>query len=310
MGRGKASRSLRLIHAMEEILEEIQPAGVRAVCYRLFTMGLIASMKKNETNRVSRQLTDAREQGRIPWAWVVDETRRTEGVATWTDPAAFARTVTEAYRRNKWAAQPRRLEVWSEKGTVRGTLAPVLDEFEVPFRVMHGYASATTIAEVAHASLREAQPLRVLYVGDWDPSGLHMSEEDLPARLHNYRTTACEQAGIAWWGEETFERSAIALTRLALTEGDTEDLGPALGFQADTKQGDPRHRWFVDTYGTRCWELDALSPVTLRQRVRAAVEAEIDGAAWRRYTEAEALERESIEAAVGTWRSILVPASE
>ena len=28
--------------------------------------------------------------------------------------------------------------------------------------------------------------LSVFYVGDWDPSGLHMSEMDLPARLEGY----------------------------------------------------------------------------------------------------------------------------
>jgi hypothetical protein len=308
MGRGKSLRSLSLIHAMREILEEIQPVTVRGVCYQLFTRGLIASMKKSETNRVSRQLTDARERGTIPWEWIVDETRRTEGVATWADPEGFARTVTAAYRRNKWAAQPARVEVWSEKGTVRGTLAPVLDAFEVPFRVMHGYASATTIADVARASLRDAKPLHVLYVGDWDPSGLHMSEEDLPARLHTYRVAECEQAGIAWWRGEAFARSAVVLTRLALTEGDVGDDLPS--FDADTKRGDPRWRWFVEEYGPRCWELDALSPVVLRQRVQAAITAEIDGPAWARYVEAEALERESIAAAVGAWRGILMPAPE
>jgi len=41
VGRGKSERSLQLIDASIDILEEIQPATVRAVCYRLFTMGLI-----------------------------------------------------------------------------------------------------------------------------------------------------------------------------------------------------------------------------------------------------------------------------
>ena len=65
------------------------------------------------------------------------------------------------------------------KDTVRGTLAPVLAHHEVPFRVMHGFASATTVQEIAAGSLTSERPLVALYVGDWDPSGLHMSEEDL-----------------------------------------------------------------------------------------------------------------------------------
>jgi hypothetical protein len=63
MGRGRSARTLRLIEAAEEILEEIQPATVRAVCYRLFTQGLIESMAKTETNRVGHHLTEAREDG-------------------------------------------------------------------------------------------------------------------------------------------------------------------------------------------------------------------------------------------------------
>ncbi len=123
MPRGKARKSLELIEASIGILEEIQPATVRAVCYRFFTMGLIDSMLKCETNKVSRQLTDARENGWLPWGWIVDETRGVEAAPTWADPAAFAEDVTRGYRRNKWAAQPVRSEVWSEKGTVRGRLA-------------------------------------------------------------------------------------------------------------------------------------------------------------------------------------------
>ena len=57
MPRGKARRTMALIQASRTILEEIQPASVRAVCYRLFAAGLLDSMRKTETNRVSVQLT-------------------------------------------------------------------------------------------------------------------------------------------------------------------------------------------------------------------------------------------------------------
>lgn len=39
MGRGKATKTLELIDAAKHILGEIQPATVRADCYRLFTQG-------------------------------------------------------------------------------------------------------------------------------------------------------------------------------------------------------------------------------------------------------------------------------
>src|ERR1041384_3057710 len=74
-GRGKARKSLDLIDAAYRILSEIQPASVRAVCYKLFNEKRITSMAKSETNRVGSQLTWARERGLIPWEWIVDGTR-------------------------------------------------------------------------------------------------------------------------------------------------------------------------------------------------------------------------------------------
>ena len=74
--------------------------------------------------------------------------------------------------------------MWSEKGTIRGVLAPVLDEYAVGFRVMHGFSSATTVHDIAQDD--DGRELIALYVGDFDPSGMFMSEHDLPTRLDEY----------------------------------------------------------------------------------------------------------------------------
>jgi hypothetical protein len=96
MGRGKSQASLQLISAARDILSKIHPATVRAVCYQLFIQRLIGSMAKANTNKVSTQLVWAREQGKIPWDWIVDESRSAERPGTWDDPAAFI----EAARRS------------------------------------------------------------------------------------------------------------------------------------------------------------------------------------------------------------------
>jgi hypothetical protein len=289
MGRGKSAKSLALIAAARTILEGIQPASVRAVCYQLFNRKLIASMAKNETNRVSAQLRDARECGDIPWHWIVDETREAERVSAWENPAAFVETVKRAYRRDRWSDQPYRVEVWSEKGTVRGTLAPVLHEYGVTLRVMHGYGSATTVHEVADASLNSDKPWSVLYVGDWDPSGLHMSEEDLASRIERYG-------------------GRIDIQRVALTK---KHIGPDLpSFSVDEKRHDPRYAWFKARYGRRCWELDALNPNTLRLEVEMAILVHIDGPAWQRAGTAEAAECASLVSILDTWPGISRQARE
>jgi hypothetical protein len=183
-GRGMARASRDLITAMYGIAEAAQPITGRGVGYKLFTAGLIPSMSVNEMQKVYRLLRIAREQGVIPWEWIVDETRELERVGTFDDREHYARVVAKAYRRDFWNQQPHRVEVWSEKGTIRGVLKPVLDHYAVGFRVMHGFTSATAVNDVARDS--DGRYLNVLYVGDFDPSGLYMSACYLPQRIAEY----------------------------------------------------------------------------------------------------------------------------
>src|SRR5262245_62971316 len=126
-GRGMARRSLDLIKAMRAAAEKAHPITGRGLGYKMFVAGLIPSMATSEMARVYRLLKIAREQGIIPWSWIVDETRALERTSTWADPAEYAECVARSYRRDCWRQQPRRVEVWSEKGTVRGVPASVLD---------------------------------------------------------------------------------------------------------------------------------------------------------------------------------------
>jgi hypothetical protein len=87
-GRGMAQGSLNLIAAMRNIAEAAQPITGRGIGYKLFTAGLISSMSVNDMQKVYRLLRIAREQGDIPWGWIVDETRELERVSTWSDPAS------------------------------------------------------------------------------------------------------------------------------------------------------------------------------------------------------------------------------
>src|SRR5262249_38055048 len=183
-GRGRSKRSLTLIEAMHDIAEAAQPITGRGVGYKLLVAGLIPSMSRKDMQRVYRLLKEAREQGGIPWGWIVPETGALERTPTGDDPGQFARTMATSYRHDHWNQQPNRVEVWSEKGTVRGVLQPVLDKYAVGFRVMHGFASATTVYDVSQDD--DGRELVPLYAGDFDPSGMFMSEEDLPERLANY----------------------------------------------------------------------------------------------------------------------------
>jgi len=141
--RGKSKRSLDLIEAMYAKAEAAQPITGRGIGSKLFTASLIPSMARPEMQRVYRLLKDAREGGIIPWEWVVDETRGLEISASWANPEQFADEMTASYRRSFWDQQPKRCQVWSEKGTARGLLKPVLDRYGVGFNPVHGFTSAT-----------------------------------------------------------------------------------------------------------------------------------------------------------------------
>jgi hypothetical protein len=277
-GRGMAQRSLDLIEAMHAAAEAAQPITGRGIGYKLFTAGLIPSMARAEMQRVYRLLREAREEDTIPWEWIVDESRGLERVSTWGDPAEYARCVARSYRRDFWNQQPHRVQIWSEKGTVRGLLTPVLDHYAVGFNPVHGFTSATNAHDVSEDD--DGRPLIILYVGDFDPSGMFMSEEDLPNRFSKY------------------DGDHITIKRIALTR---EQVGALPSFPATDKRKDPRYKWFVANYGDRCWELDAMDPNDLRACVERAIIELIDPIAWQRCEIVNRAEQESLKTILEKW---------
>lgn len=281
-GRGRSQRSLDIIKAMHKIAEESHPITGRGVGYKLFSLNLIPSMGTNDMQSVYRLLKEAREEGIIPWEWIVDETRKLEKLSTWDDPAQYMRAVARSYRLDFWQQQPERIEVWSEKGTVRGLLKPVLDEYGVGFNVMHGFGSATAIHDVTDSD--DSHPLTILYVGDFDPSGLWMSERDIPERLERYGG------------------NHITVTRIALLRSDCTLLGRRPAFNVKTKHKDPRTPWFRKTYGQLCWELDAMDPNDLRSRVEDEINNHIEPKAWERCRVVDVAERDSMREFLSKWK--------
>jgi len=290
-GRGESEKTKIRRRAILDIVREKQPLTVRAVCYQLFTRKLIPSMEKKHTNTVSRDLVRMREAGEIHWHWIVDETRQGLEWASYQDPESFLDTVRHGYSRDAWQDQPNWVMVWSEKSTIKGTLMPVLMKYGLPFHSFHGHTSATAIHQLCQQTRRRGKTLTALYVGDWDPSGLHMSEEDLPERINRYH-------------------GDIKLVRVAV---DRNDADPATGvpwFEPAEKAKDPRFNWFMRVYATRCFELDALDPVVLRDRVEGSVLQLLDLDAWEHSNSIEHAEVESMRTYFDAWPGISVPANK
>ena len=188
--------------------------------------------------------------------------------------------VARSYRRDFWNQQPVRVEVWSEKGTVRGVLQPVLDEYAVGFRVMHGFSSATTIHDIAQDD--DGRDLIVLYVGDYDPSGLYMSEHDLPDRLAKY------------------DGDHVTLKRIALTREQTDGLP---SFPASDKREGPalqvvRPKLRQTVVGSWMRWTPTISALCVEEAIRA----EIEPIAWERCDLVNKAEQESLQTILAKWR--------
>jgi len=131
-----------------------------------------------------------------------------------------------------------------------------------------------SIKDAADLSVASDKPLTVLYIGDRDPSGMHMSEIDLPDRIARYG-------------------GDLTIVRVAIDDQDTRVESNVPHFMAKDKRNDPRYHWFVENYGHNCWELDALSPAILRNRLEAEIVLRLDREAWSHMQDIEATERES-----------------
>jgi hypothetical protein len=155
----------------------------------------------------------------------------------------------------------------------------VLDEFAVGFQVMHGFSSATAVHDMCADD--DGRQLSVLYVGDYDPSGMFMSEEDLPNRFARY------------------DGDHITLKRIALTRAHVSDLP---SFPAADKRKDPRFKWFVQNFGRQCWELDAMDPRDLRACVKKEIRKLIEPVAWKRCEMISKAEQQSLRTVLDGWK--------
>lgn len=281
MPSGRQPKTLAFIEECRKILEVVQPTTVRGVCYQLFTRQLIPDMSVKSTKRVSEKLTIAREEGYIPWDWIVDDGRPVDLPHSWDDPESYMDAVLTSYRQDRWTSQPERVIVLAEKGTVGAVLRPIMDDWGVPFCVLKGWSSATAVHDLAVRSASDHRPLTIIYVGDHDPSGRKMSDEDIPKRLHNYG------------GAGRVERPAVTSEQIARYDLPT--------FPVTDKRKDSNYKWFLENHGTTCCELDALSPVVLREAVDAAIRAHVDLDAWELAGSTEAAEIASLQEFFESW---------
>jgi hypothetical protein len=196
----------------------------------------------------------------IDWSFIVDSTRRRLKPSSWSGLADFGETVAHAYQKDLWERQPDYIEFFVEKDAMAGVIEPVTKEFDVHLNVIRGHVSETFVHEIGEEWALIEKPITAYYLGDHDPSGLAI-EGSLRQKLEDY-------SGVQ------FEWHRLAVTSLDFANPEL------LGFPV--KKNGARGHWqpYLERYGDRCVEVDAVPASEIRERVQSAIMEHVDQHEW------------------------------
>ena len=281
MARNKWERTKKLIEESREILLNDHPMTIRQLFYRLVSKGVLNNDRASY-QKISRIMTDAREEGEIPYDWIVDRSKVEYQPKVWDNLEQYLRVVTIAYRKDYWNDQPFHIEVWLEKDSLTGAVLEICKSYGVPLRAHRGFCSTTKKYEIAKRFREIDKPKVIFYIGDHDSSGVDI-ERDLSVSLEKYGTF-----------DFTIQRLAILPEDIRLF-----NLPPLR-----VKDSDPRTKRFKTKYGNDVVEADALPPYELRSRVENAICSYIDWSTWERTIQAEEAEIRLLREIVDKFKGI------
>ena len=241
----------RFRQAMLEFCEEHHPLSVRNLYYLMAQAQLVPKNDKGYRT-VVEDSGKLREAGRIPFAWLKDESRQVIQVYTSESLADGLTDLRNQYRRRIWADQPTYAELWCEAEASISTLSPLVEQWHLRLVPVGGFSSKSFLFECAEHLASIEQPISVIYAGDSDPSGLGI-ETDIKTRLRRYAP------GV------DFELHRVALTQQQVIDWELPTRPP--------KPGDSRTKNFA---GDSVAELEAIPPNQLRQMCNAAIEELVD----------------------------------
>jgi hypothetical protein len=236
---------------MRAVLEADHPMNVRGVFYQISNLGLIEKEEREYKSTIVRLLGVMRREGAIPYGWLADSTRWMRKPQTYGSLQQMLDESITFYRRDLWANQPSYVEVWLEKDALSGVILPVTEEFDVPLMVTRGYASLSFLHNDAEAITAQGKPTFLYYLGDHDPSGVH-----IPKKIEQTLRELAPEAEIRF--------EVIAVTR--------EQIRRLKLPTRPTKKSDTRARDFKG----RSVELDAIPARELRRLVRRCIEQHIN----------------------------------
>jgi hypothetical protein len=260
--------------AISAVLKADRPQTVRQVFYQLVARGVIEKTEKEYQGTVIRLLSEMRLDGRIPWGWIVDESRRSRVTRTFDDIGDALQHTAEFYRRSALRDCDDYIEIWSEKEALAGIIYDAASDYDVPVIVSKGMPSLTQIyGSFTHIrqAARAGKDSFIYQFGDHDPTGC-LIPKSIETRLVEF----CDKDDCPY----------PIVERIALTEEQVEQYG--LPTRPTKREGNSHARNFLGD----SVELDALPSSKLRELVRNCIERHIDAAALATLCAAEDSERD------------------
>lgn len=223
----------------------------RQIFYYLVTKGLIDNtlMKYNKLVPLVNRM---RIFGLIPFNSILDRT----GLYGTTQYDNIEEPIENAIKRfrGNWNGNfPEYIEVWLEKQALRDIVYQVTNAYGVALSVASGTTKLSQIQSFINRINYYEKPTIILYLGDFDPTGLNIDKQ----LLDQMKSTKLQIHALP------------TIKRIALTEQQTKTLPKS--FQK-AKEEDPNYKAYIAQYGETVWELDALDPKQLQDIIRDEIQ--------------------------------------
>ena len=266
------------MRSIREIISSYATAGLklslRQLYYQLVSVNAIANSEK-EYAKLSHMVVEMRMGGVLDWDAIEDRIRVPSLPYSAESISEAIRDVQRQYRRNRMLGQENYIEAWCEKDALSGILKQIVGPLHITLMINRGYSSCSAMYEAAQRLLAAqglGQELKVLYVGDHDPSGLDMVR-DIEDRMIEFGVTNLE------------------VQHVALTDEQVEKYAPPPN---PSKVTDPRAKNYIEKYGYECWEVDALKPEVLSEIVKKQIAPLIDADQFQKIMKLEMKDRDRL----------------
>jgi len=212
VGRGRSAATIAFGQIARDILAASPYAmTLRQLYYALVSVGAIP---KNESSysKLKRVMRDLREDGAVPWDWLVDHTRSVFAPRTWDGVEDLLTDTATLYRRDLMRQQKVAIQLWAESDSIGSVIAQVADRYTIPTFIGRGYAARGYLwqaAKDAVAAYQAGKRVRILHVGDFDPSGVDIFR-DVEETLRLYAIT------LDWTSKEIGHPPSVADVRRSL----------------------------------------------------------------------------------------------